>query len=224
MDGTDRNWRQCLVTNWILPKSISFPCFPKAFSSSQAGIWGRECLTKSHRRRHPTFCCSNCSRDPCTHPPGLVHLSISHKHPALPSHWLQETTGVPAGLPCHPFPSVVVGQTSNAHPPWHPMSWGGLADCPNPSHVLLLSRSPMISAHHFGWQEGAGSGWLSSSLPQTLPCRGASLIKRSNLELSLHPVWCEAICVPEEEGHIQYWGGWQWGREGGKSLLFVQVI
>lgn len=76
---------------------------------------------------HPTFCCSNCSKDPCLYPHGLVHSSDSH-HPALLIHrLLQETTGGPVGFPCHPFLDGVVGgrpaMPTHHGIPWHWVGW-----------------------------------------------------------------------------------------------------
>jgi len=106
--------------------------------------------------------------------------------------------------------------------PWHGVGWQVAQS--SLALRVIPSRLPMTSAPHFGWQKGAGRHCLSPTQPQSLPSHGPSLVKRCNWEPSLRPFWCEAICVPEEEGQSRHWGWGQWGREGGKTPLFVQVI
>lgn len=187
---------------WTLLKSVGFQHFPQVLLSLQVENWGRQiCLSQAHWRRHPTFCCSTAAR-----------ISGSHHHPDLPNQG-------PGVTPATLAPTWRWRQTSSACPPWHPMAGGGLAG----GSKFLPSRWPITSAPHFAWREGAGSRCLSPTRLQSLPCRGPLLIKRHNCEPSLRPVWCEAICVPEEEGQIQHWlGGVGSGgeREGKCFCLF----
>lgn len=184
--------------DWALQMSAGFQHAHMCLLHPASRNWGRQrCLAQGHGRGRSTFCSSNVP----TYAAWWIHQAPTA---AQQHQWTVRNDWVPWVLPpkqdwvLPPKQGVTVGS--------HPRNIGRadrwMKACSMPAYFWQVVWSLLLISGSV--KEPASS--VPPPFPALFPSWPHVNKIKCNWEPTLHPVWCQTICVLEEEGQIRHLG------------------